>query len=201
MRKIIAIIGAAGNIGSAIALGLAAAGYRVLLTDDIEQYPHFYLKLHLLEGKIRFRVPEADVDIVLSAKEASWEADVILLVIPDEAHAEVASRIKEVVTGKVVINLEYQLNGGHGGPVTSTNSGELAHLLPHSKVVKATSRIFADGPGESQVTGTSVDVLVAGDDDDAVSTVMKMVEDTGYHPLRAGTLDGSPRRTGRSHEL
>jgi hypothetical protein len=194
MKKTVAIIGAAGNIGSAIALGLAAAGYRVLLTDDIEHHALLYMKLPLRERWIRFRVPEADVDIVLSAREASWEADIIILAVPYETQVELASKIKDVVTGKIVVSLASPLNGTQNGPVTPpTNSvaAELAQLLPHSKTVRALSTIVAAQHGEPKVAGLIVDVLVGGDDDEAVSTVMQLAKDVGYHPLVAGKHDGT----------
>jgi predicted dinucleotide-binding enzyme len=207
MKKTVAIIGAAGSMGSAIALGLAATGYRVLLTDDIEHYSLLYMKLTLRERKIRLRVPEADVDIVLSAREASWEADIIILAIPYETQIETACKIKDVVTGKVVICLANPLTETHNSPVTApTNSAakELAQILPHSKIVQAFSTIVADQPGELRVTGMSVDVFVDGDDDEAVSTVMQLAKDVGYHPLVAEKLDGpveQPVRTPRSSDL
>jgi hypothetical protein len=182
MKKTVAIIGAAGTMGSALALGLAAAGYRVLLTDDIKHRSLLYVKLHLREATIRYRVPEADVDIVLSAREASWEADIIILAIPCGTQAETACKIKDVVTGKVVISLANPLNETHNNPVaTPTNSAatELAQLLPHSTIVQAFSTIVAGQPGEPKVSGMSVDMLAAGDDEEAVSTVMQIVKDVG----------------------
>lgn len=206
MKKTVAIIGAAGNVGSAIALGLATAGYRVLLTDDIEHRSLLYVKLHLREAKIRHRVPEADVDIVLSAREASWEADIIILAIPYEAHAEIARTIKDVVTGKVVICLANPQNETHNGSVAATANNaakELAQLLPHSTIVQAFGTIVASQPGEPRVAGMSVDVLVAGHDEEAVSTVRQLAKDIGYNPLVAGKLDGPaalPDRAPRSSE-
>jgi hypothetical protein len=204
MKKTVAIIGSTGNMGSAIALGLAAAGYRVLLTDDIKRNCLLYMKLPLREHKIRHKVPAADVDIVLSAREVSWEADIIILAIPYATHAELAGKIKDVVTGKVVIVVVNPLNETHNGPVAApTNSAAkgLAKLLPHSKIVQAFSTTAAGQPGDPGVAGMSVDVLVAGHDEEAVSTVMQLVKDIGYHPLVAGTLDGpveQPVRTPRS---
>jgi predicted dinucleotide-binding enzyme len=76
-------------------------------------------------------------------------------------------------------------------PPASGVAAELAQLLPHSKIVRALSTTVEDQPGEPTVTGLSVDVLVGGDDDEAVSTVMQLAKDVGYHPLAAGKPDGS----------
>jgi predicted dinucleotide-binding enzyme len=192
MKKTVAVIGADGNIGAALAFRLAKAGYRTLVTSHtLQDLTPFIGKLPLLLGKIRLRVPHADGAIVFSAREASWEADIIILAVPSETQAEIAGEIKDVVTGKVVISLENPLNGTHSGPVTPpTNSvaAELAQLLPHSRIVRALSTTVADQPGEVKCAGLSVDVLVGGDDDEAVSTVMQLAKDVGYHPLVAGKL-------------
>jgi NADPH-dependent F420 reductase len=192
MKKTVAIIGAAGNMGSAIALGLAATGYRVLLTDDIEHHSLVYMKLSLRERKIRLRFPEADVDIVLSAREASWEADIVIPTVPYAAQAAVASEIKNVVTGKIVISAVNPLNDCLDGlltPPTTSAAEELAGLLPHSKVVKAFNTLSTmDLETPQTIGGQTADVFVAGDDGEAVSTVMQLVKDTGFSPLYAGKL-------------
>jgi predicted dinucleotide-binding enzyme len=191
MKKTVAIIGAVGNTGSLIARGLAAAGHHVLLTDDIRNHPLRYMKLSWLERKIRLEVPQADVEMAVSRREASWEADIIIPAVPYAELAEVASRIKDVVTRKVIISLEVPLNETHNSlapdPTTSAPE-ELAQLLPHSKIVKVVRTIFTTRPENQKVSDMSVDVLVAGDDAEAVATVMELVKDAGFHPLVAGTL-------------
>lgn len=191
MKKTVAIIGAVGNVGSPVALGLAAAGYRVLLTDDIRNHPIRYMKLSWLERKIRSEVTQADVELAVSRREASWEADIAIPAVPYVELDEVASRIKDVVTGKIIVGLTVPLNESRNGLSTepATNAAEkLALLLPYSKIVKVVSAIFAVRPGELKVDRRSDDMFVAGDDTGAVATVMQLVEDAGFHPVAAGTL-------------
>ena len=189
MKETVAIIGAAGDMGAAVALGLAQTGYRVLLADEIERHALLYVKLHLLACKIRFKAPQADVEVVTSGREASWEADIIVLAIPGEAEAGMASRIKDVVTGKVVISLACPVKGTHDSPISvpaHSVAEELAQLLPHSKIVKAFSTIFAGQPEKPGVAGMSANVFLAGDDKEAVFTVMHLAKDAGYNPLVEG---------------
>ncbi len=191
MKKTVAIIGAVGKMGSAIALGIAAAGYRVLLTDDIKNHSLRYMRLTALEGKIKCNVPQADVQMAVSRREASWEADIIIPAVPYGELAEVASRIKDFVTGKVVISLAVPLSEARNNLVTAptANAAEkLAQLLPHSKVVKVVSTVFAARPKKQMVGRMGVKVFVAGDDKGAVAIVMELVKDAGFHPLVAGTL-------------
>lgn len=191
MKSMVAVIGATGNVGSAFAFGLAAAGYRVLLNDDIEKHSRLYLKLSLLEWKIRLRVPKADVQIVPSAREASWEADLIIPAISCDALAEVASKIKDVVTEKVVISIASPLIGSYdlfcSTPTTSA-AEKIATLLPHSKVVSACNGIVARRFTKPRIDGQIINVYVAGDDEGAVSTVMQLVRDIGFNPICAGAL-------------
>ena len=192
MKKTIAIIGADGKMGSGMAFRLAQAGYRVLMTDhDREDLLSLIGRLPLLVGKIRLKVPQADVGIVVEPKEASWEADIVIPTVPYKAQASVASEIKEVVTGKPIISVVNPMNETFDRlltPPTTSAAEELAALLPHSKVVKAFNTVFATDFETSQICGQTADVFVAGDDDEAVSTVMELVKHTGFSPLFVGKL-------------
>lgn len=187
MKKTVAIIGAVGNVGSPVALGLAAAGYRVLLTDDIRSHPIRYMKLSWLERKIRVEAPQADVEMAVSRREASWEADIVIPAVPYVELGEVASRIKDVVTGKIIVGLTVPLDETHTESATSA-AEKLGLLLPYSKIVRVVSAIFAIRHGELKVNRRSVDMFVAGDDTWAVATVMQLVEDAGFHPVAGGML-------------
>ncbi len=195
MKKTIAIIGATGQMGSAMAYAIAKAGYRTLITDHDERDLLALIgKLPFLEGKIRLKAPQSDVGIVVEPKEASWEADIIIPTVPYQAQAEVATEIKDVVTGKIVISVVNPLNQTLNGlltPPTISAAEELAALLPHSNVVKAFNTVFALDFEVPKTNGQAVDVFVAGDNDEAVSQVMSLVKDTGFNPLCAGKLSMS----------
>jgi NADPH-dependent F420 reductase len=191
-KKTIAILGARGRMGLGIAQNLARAGYRVLLDDDGEKdLTPLVEKLSTLVAKFRLRMPKADIRVVSSSREASWEADVIFFVVPYQVQAEVAHNIKEVVTGKIVVSVLNPLNESCDGlltPPTTSAAEELARLLPQSKIVKAFSTIFAAHIEKPVVAGRTVDVFVAGDDEEAVLTVIQLVKDAGFNPLFAGEL-------------
>jgi NADPH-dependent F420 reductase len=185
MKKTIAVIGAAGNMGSGIAANLAKAGYRVLIAGNDQS------KLSSLLTKIKTNTPNADVEIIDCSKEASWEADIIIPAVSYQAQAAVVSKIKDVVTGKIVISLANPLNDTYDDLLTdSTTSAaeELAKLLPNSKVVKAFNTVFAADFNTPKLGGNTFDVFVAGDDEEAVSDVSEIVKDAGFNPLAAGKL-------------
>jgi predicted dinucleotide-binding enzyme len=197
MKMTVAVIGAADSVGSAIAYGLAAAGYRVLLTDDFENHlASFVSKLPVLLVKTRLKVPGADVRIVFSAREASWEADIVVVAVPCEAQAELARKIRDVVTRKIVISVVNPLNKRHDGlgtAPTGSAAEELAELLPYSKIVRAFKTNSPADFKRPKKAGTIADVSVAGDDQEAVSTTMQLVKDMGFNPLFVGQLAMSRR--------
>ena len=83
--KTIAIIGASGNMGSAIAKSLSKKGnYRLLLmSSDLD-------KLVDVKSFIEKSSPYTEVFTLSCARDASWEADIIILATPYEAEREIA---------------------------------------------------------------------------------------------------------------
>ena len=192
MKKTIAIIGVEGILGPAIVHGFARVGYRTLVAHyDEEGLADLGGKIPLLVSKIRLQEPHADIEVASSAREASWEADIVIPTVPYNLQAAVASRIKDVVTGKIVISAINPINETLDGlltPPTTSAAEELARLLPHSKVVKAFNTIFPADLDTPEFIGQAVDVFVAGDDEEAVSAVTQLVRDLGLLPLFVGGL-------------
>ena len=188
MHQTIAIVGAAGSMGSGLARNLAKAGHRILIAGRTQS------KLKDLLTSIKTGSHKADVDILDCSREAAREADIVILAVPYAEQAEVAVRIKDMVTGKIVVSMANPLNEKYDGLVTRPGSSaaeELAKLLPHSKVVKAFNTVYAAAFANPRIGGTIVDAFVAGDDEEAVSVVSDLVRDAGFNPLTAGTLSAS----------
>ena len=114
MKQAIAILDATGDNGSVVAKFLAK-DYRLLL------FGHDRHQLNKLATQVRKIVPQADLDCLGCAFEASWEADVIILDTIDEK--AMAEKIRQVATQKLVIEL-----------TTGANTIDLKALLPDSKV-------------------------------------------------------------------
>lgn len=187
-KQTIAIIGATGNMGSALAKSLSRGNFRLLLKSGKEE------ALHNLVNDIKKSNPSADVEASACPKESSWEADIIILAVPHAAEAEIAERIKEVANQKVVISIANPLNETYDGLTTAPDSSaaeELQKLLPHSKVVKAFNTTFAADFSQPKIGGNQVDAFVAGNDDDAVVTVTELVQTAGFNPIVAGPLSVS----------
>lgn len=180
----IAIIGASGNMGSAISKSLSKGNYRLLLcANDLE-------KVQAVAQEIRNSKPSAEVEAIDCTREASWEADIIIAAVPYTAEQEVAGKIREVANQKIVISIANPLNDTYNGLVTAPDTSaaeELQKLLPNSKVVKAFNTTFADF-STPVIDGRQADAFIAGDDAEALQTVSELVATAGFNPIVAGNL-------------
>jgi NADPH-dependent F420 reductase len=184
-KQTIAIIGATGNMGSAISKSIAKGPYRLLLKANRQE------ELDVLVKDIQKDNPNADVEAVVCPTEASWEADIIILAVPFDAEPEIAAKIKEVANQKIVISIANPLNLTYNGLVTSpdTSAAEaLQKLLPNSKVIKAFNTTFAADFSIPVIDGKQVDAFIAGNDEDALQTVSEIVSTAGFNPIVAGDL-------------
>jgi 8-hydroxy-5-deazaflavin:NADPH oxidoreductase len=184
-KRTIAVIGATGNMGAAIAKSLAKGNYRLLLCANE------LAKVQDLVAEIKISQPAAEVEGIDCAVEASWEADIIIAAVPFAAEKEVAAKIKEVANQKIVISLANPLNDTYNGLVTAPETSaaeELQKLLPNSKVVKAFNTTFAADFSSPEIDGQQVDAFIAGNDEEALQTVSELVHTAGFNPIVAGDL-------------
>ncbi len=183
--KTIAIVGAAGNMGSAIARSLAKGNYRLILMANDQT------KLESLKAELEQPGLKSEIITIGCAKEASWEADIIILATPYGAEKEVAEKIREVANGKIVISISNPLNGNYDGLVTASDTSaaeELQKLLPNSSVVKAFNTTFAADFSSPVIGGKTVDAMIAGNNNEALETVAELVKTIGFNPVIAGDL-------------
>lgn len=180
-RQTIAIIGASGNLGSAISRSLSKRNYRLLLkADEPEQ-------LDALIAEIKNIHPSADVEMQGCSMEASWEADIIILAIPYEKEPAIAAKIQEVANQKVVIRMARLLYSFNEGMVENSFpdvEARLQNLLPNSKVVNVFNNRGADLPPLPD-GNMKVKVLLAGNDDEALETAADLLRQAGFNPIIA----------------
>jgi 8-hydroxy-5-deazaflavin:NADPH oxidoreductase len=187
-KQTIAVIGATGNMGSAISKTLSKGNYRLLLGANDQE------KLETLVNEIRSANASAEVEGINCPVDASWEADIIIAAVPFNAEKELAEKIREVANQKIVISIANPLNETYNGLVTEPSTSaaeELQKLLPNSKVVKAFNTTFAADFNTPVIDGKKVDAFIAGDDDEAVKTVSELVSTAGFNPIIAGDISVS----------
>ena len=114
----VAVIGASGSLGILIAKDLSEY-YRLLLMDNDQS------ELKDLQSELLELDSSNEVDVLDCCKDASWEADIIVIAVPVDKQSGIAIKIKEVATQKVVISISPQI----------IPELDLQTLLPHSKVI------------------------------------------------------------------
>src|SRR5689334_4371437 len=163
----IAIIGATGRMGGALALRLVKENYRLLL------FARNVIRLNEMEEAFRKASPMADLDWVTCAAEASWEADIIIPAVPFSAQYEIAKKIQQVATQQIIISLS---NPVQPNETDKSDAEKLQELLPHSKVVKAFNTIAAE---ELIALQKPADSFIASDDEEANEVVAALVKKIG----------------------
>jgi 8-hydroxy-5-deazaflavin:NADPH oxidoreductase len=187
-KQTITILGATGNMGSAISKSLSKGNYRLLLQARDQE------KAQSLVHDIKASNSSADVEAIDCNYNACWEADIIIAAVPYQAEKELAEKIKQVANQKIVISIANPLNDTYDGLVTAPDTSaaeELQKLLPNSKVVKAFNTTFAADFSTPVIDCKQVDAFVAGNNEEALQTVSELVSTVGFNPIIAGDLSVS----------
>jgi predicted dinucleotide-binding enzyme len=174
----IGIIGA-GNMGSAFARRLTAAGHEVAITardqDEARQAAE-------QAGPKARAVPQGDV---------AEGTDLLILAVP---FGEAAKALKAVrnTDGKAVVDISNPLNEEGSALVvghTTSAAEEIQRSAPRVKVVKAFNTVFAQILGApAPGNGAKVQVFYAGDDAGAKDTVRRVIESASFEAVDAGAL-------------
>ena len=175
-RTKIGIIGA-GNMGSAFAKRLAAAGHDVTITA--KDPTHADRAASGAGGGVR-AVPRDQI---------ARDAEVLILAtyFPD---APDALRAAGDLTGKTVVDITNPLTPDMSGLSvghTTSAAEEIQRAVPQAKVVKAFNTIFAQVLG-APAGGTKAQVLYAGDDAGAKDAVRALIESAGFEAVDVGPL-------------
>ena len=121
-KQTIAVIGASGNMGSAISKNLSKGNYRILLFANDKE------KVETVVNDIKSYNAAADVEALECPTDASWEADIIVFAVPYQAEKELAERIRAVANQKIVISIANPLNEAYNGLVTSPDTSAAEEL-------------------------------------------------------------------------
>lgn len=176
------IIGA-GNMGRGIASVAARGGNTVTIID------HKPEDAASLASELQSQYPNATV------KPGSLEeplSDIVVFAVWYTAAQDLARQLGNRLSGKVVVDITNPLTQTYDGLAISGNTSaaeELAKLVSDARVVKAFNTNFAGTLVAGQVAGQAVDVLIAGDDQDAKATLIELVNASGLKGVDAGPLE------------
>lgn len=174
----VAVVGA-GNVGTALARRFAAAGARVELGVRRPEpvAPKF----------ADDRVEVATIDAAIAA------AAVVVIAVPGKVALDVAREHAGALRQKILIDCNNPVGRGAGGlawdpPAEGSLAAALAAALPDTRVVKGFNTFGASFHSHPNVGGRPLDVMLAGDDDDAKAEVSRLATAAGFHPVDAGPL-------------
>jgi NADPH-dependent F420 reductase len=102
-------------------------------------------------------------------REAAARADIVVVAVPWEGHAELLADLSDVLAGKLVIDcvnpLGFDRQGAYALAVPEGSAAQqAAALLPRSRVVAAFHHVSAVLLEDPDVTSLDTDVLVLGED-------------------------------------
>lgn len=175
-----------GSMGRGIAARLLAGGHSVVLVGrDREQ-------AEAAAGELGSGAAGAgSVEAAAGAEEAVPASDAVVLALPYQASLSFARESAGLLAGKVVIDISNPLNESFDGLVTEggPSAGEtIRDLLPGARVVKAFNTTFAGTLRNGSVAGQTLDVFIAGDDEDAVAVVAELARTGGMRAIALGPM-------------
>jgi 8-hydroxy-5-deazaflavin:NADPH oxidoreductase len=181
-------LGGTGDQGRGLARRYALAGHPVLIGSRSQD------RAELAAKELAATLPPtADIRGVVNA-EAAAAADVVVLAVPWEGHANLIRDVAAALAGKVVIDCVNPLGFDERGAFAlSIEEGSAAQqaagLLPDSRVVAAFHHVSAVLLLDPEVERLDTDILVLGDDREATDLVQNLVaEIPGMRGIYAGRL-------------
>ena len=180
----IGILGGTGPQGRGLTRRFAAAGHAVLIgsrdAERAQQVAAAYADLGRVSG----------ADNATTARDA----DLVVVTVPYEGHADLLRELAPALAGKIVVNCVNPLGFDKQGPFplrveAGSAAQEAQQILPGSTVVAAfhhVSAVLLDDPDVDHLDG---DVLVLGEDRDAVQQVCELATAIpGARGIYAGRL-------------
>jgi predicted dinucleotide-binding enzyme len=181
-RRLLGIVGA-GKAGTTIARAAIAAGYDVAVSGT-GPASRAALTVEVLAPGAR----------AASAAEAVRDASVIIVAVPAHRFRELPH---DLFDGKIVVDAMnyWEPVDGTDPELAAAPSGTsriVQQWFPAARVVKALNQLgyhaFEDRRRERGAADRAA-MAAAGDDEDAVTVVMDLIDRLGFDPVDAGALD------------
>lgn len=182
----IAVLGGTGPQGKGLGYRFAKAGHAVVIGSRSAE------RAEGVAAEVGGRGVPGAVSGASNA-EAAAGADVVLLAVPYDGHDELVADLAEQLAGKIVIScvnpLGFDKDGPYGLPVERSAAEAAAAIVPTARVVGAFHHVAAASLWSEEEFLSHEDVLVCGDDAEAVETVVDLASSvTGRPGIKAGRL-------------
>ncbi len=187
-KPIIAILGGSGKLGGGLALRWAVAGYEVIIGSRTQENAEAAAAL-LNQREIEKTV------IGLSNLDAAKAGDIVVMTVPFAHHQNTIESVREVVQGKVFIDVTVPLMPPKVGTVQLPEGGSAciqaqAYLGEGVQVVSAYQNVAADHLSDLS-HDPECDVLICGNDKEACAQVVQLTEAAGMKGWHAGPIANS----------
>ncbi len=184
----IAVLGGTGKEGKGLAYRWAKAGYKVLIGSRSEERA-------VTAASEIMELAEGSTSIVgTSNKEAAQLADIVVVSVPYAAHRETLESVKDVLKGKILIDVTVPLVPPKVRTVQMPPAGSAAQEAKEIvgegvEVVAAFHNISHEHLLKDEFV--ECEVLVTGTSKDARAEVLKLVEAAGLTGWDAGPIENS----------
>ena len=190
---VVGILGGTGDQGKGLAYRFARAGQQVMVgSRSSERGEEAAAAIAAMPGVIGQVTGAAN-------PVAAQASDVVIVAVPWDGHAETVASLRQPLAGKVVVDcvnpLGFDAKGPYALRVPEGSAAEQTEsLLPESRVCAAFHHVSAVLMGDPTVDRLDLDVLVLGDDRDAVGIVAALA---GRIPGMRGVHAGRLRNAGQ----
>lgn len=184
----IAVLGGTGKEGKGLAYRWAKAGYKVLIGSRDASKAEATAKelLGLLEG-------EASIEGMTNL-EAAQKSNIVVLAVPYSAHKDTLEFVKDVLKGKILVDVTVPLVPPKVSTVQMPASGSAAQeakliVGDQVEVCAAFQNISHEHLLENEYV--ECDVLVTGTSKEARAETIKLVQAAGLKGWDAGPIENS----------
>ncbi len=181
----VAVLGGTGKEGSGLAMRWAASGYNVIIGSRSAE------RAEQKAGELNAALGAGYMSGAHNV-EAAAQADLVVVSVPYAAHQTILESIREVVQGKVLVDVTVPLQPSKASVVHLPEGGaaalEAQALLGDGVRVVAAFQNVSAGHLADIDHRIDCDVLVCGDDKGAKAEALRLVEAAGMRGFDAGPL-------------
>ncbi|MGH2604799.1 MAG: NADPH-dependent F420 reductase, partial [Dehalococcoidia bacterium] len=185
-RLLVGILGGTGDQGRGLAIRLASAGQRILIGSRTSERAASAAKdiASITGGSV-----EGDTNADVASR-----ADIVIVAVPFAGHADTLAELRPQLDGKIVVDCVNPLGFDKQGPFAlgvpeGSAAEQAAALLPDSRVCAAFHHVSAELLADPSIEQMDLDVLVLGDDPEAVQIVQALASRiSGMRGVFAGRL-------------
>jgi 8-hydroxy-5-deazaflavin:NADPH oxidoreductase len=202
----VGILGGTGPQGRGLAYRLARAGQRIRIgSRSAERGAQTAAEIAALPGVVSGLVNGNHVSGGDNAY--ACDADMVIVAVPWEGHDTLLTSLESHLVGRIVVDcvnpLGFDKQGPYVLPVPEGSAAQqAAALLPESRVTAAFHHVSAVLLADPEVAAVDLDVLVLGDDREAVGVVQALaMRIEGMRGIHAGRLRNAAQVEGLTANL